>query len=450
MKYYKLLLILTLLLFFAARSFSQEIQVPFDNNGLLIDINKQSEEKLHLFTDYNKFEKACIFKTADSLYVLEIYFLKNNQRVRIKKNMSAAEYFAFRQKVTHLLQYDHPSEILDQSGRNKWLIGTMTLSLGYYGWALPLTANVHDRRLAVALYMVTGSTGFYLPYSISKNISVTRAQAVLSLYGGSRGILHGISLALIFKHPGERGIIGSGILISLAELTAGFKIAKSKNMSAGSAYTIGTGGDFGYILGFQTAHLAGFIDAENRQMIMASTLMGSGTGLLLGNFLASNSHYTVGDAKILYGIAFLGGYLPIAVVDDLNLKNDKLYSAASMAGIITGIALGHHLQKERDFSEIHGNLVVLSEAAGGLLGLGMAYLISSNNSDNSGLYLTASSLGATAGFWLMYSSVAKKAQIENNKLSLNLSLIPQKIPLDKKGMFATAKPVPTLKLTCSF
>lgn len=401
---------LALLLFFTTRGYSQEVQIPVDQEGKLEYIDAQLEQRLSLFPDYLNFQEARMFKVSDTLYVLEVYYRPQDALFKERMPLSADQVNDFRQKVSERLRQRAPQVTLDQSGRTRLIISNLALSLAYYGWAVPTALDTDNGKTAVALYMLTSGAGFFIPYSATRNNSVSGAAAKFSFYGGTRGIAHGITLAyLLDNEPSEQGTIGAGMLVSLVENVVGFSMAKSTNMGAGTAETIGVGGDFGIGLGLGAAHLANFFEEDNERAAAAATLLGTGIGLLGGSWMANSQHYTEGDAFTLCAAGFLGALVPLAAVDVAKPDDERVYSAASMIGGVVGLGLGQKLIRGKDFSKEQGNLIRFGELAGGLLGLGVAYLISSEGADNSLLYLTASSAGAATGFGLMYGAYAKKA-----------------------------------------
>ncbi len=251
---------------------AQEIQIPIDEEGKIEYIDSKLEQKLNLFTEYVNFREARLFQISNSLFVLEIYYRPQEKLFKKRLQFSLEEVSSFQQKVTARIKQQAPQAALDQSGRTKLIIGNMALSLGYYGWALPVALDFDgDGKLAVGLYMLTSSAGFFLPFSATKNIPVTNAASNLSFYGGTRGIVHGITLAYLFsKRPSDKSIIGAGMLVSIPEAISGFVIASRSNMSAGTAEVIGVGGDFGIGLGLGAAHLANFYE-DNEQSAAAVT-----------------------------------------------------------------------------------------------------------------------------------------------------------------------------------
>jgi hypothetical protein len=447
-------LVVLLSVSFVVKGSAQEIQVPIDEEGKLEYIDAKLEQKLGLFTDYINFREARLFQISDTTFVLEIYYQPQKRLLKVRLPHSAEEVKDLRRKVTERLKQQVPQVVLNQEGRNKLLIGALSLSLGYYGWAVPAVLNVQDAKSTVALYMLTSSAGFFIPLYATRNIAVTNAAAILSLYGSNRGIVHGIFLnRLLFgKESTERGILAFGMLGSITEAISGFFIADKSNIDAGTAVTICVGGDFGLGWGVGTAHLAGFLEDDNGRSVAGSILLGSGVGLLAGKLLANKQPYTRGDAYVLQAMGILGAYIPLAIVDIAGAENAKVYTAAAMLGSAIGLGLGHKLTGGKNFSTSQGNLISLSGLSGGLLGLGLAYLISSEG-DNSALYLTSSSLGALGGFWLMYRSFAQSAKKAEKSFSWNINVLPEglvALAMGKRINPAWRVPVPLLKLNFRF
>jgi len=402
---------------------TQEVQIPVDKECKIEYIDTKLEKKLQLFPEYSNFREARLFQISDTLFVLEISYKLQEKSLKDRIHFSLEEADNFLQKVTERIIQKDPQVVLDQTGRTKLIASTMTLSMGYYGWVLPMMLEVNDGKLAAALYMLSSGAGFYVPYSVTRKIPVSDAAATLSLYGGTRGIIHGIALAYLFdEEPLTKDFLGLGMLVSFSELFAGYSIANKFDLSAGTSETIGVGGDFGIGLGLGAAHLAGFIDNENNQAVAASVLLVTGMGLAGGKMLADHQPYTRGDSYVLNTMGFLGAYIPLALVDISGTEDEKIYTTSSMLGNLAGLGLGHNLLRGKDSTTGKGNLVRLSGLAGGLIGLGLAYLV--DEDEDTTLYLTSSSIGATAGFWLMYRSYVQSARTSENESSWDINILP--------------------------
>jgi len=250
---------------------------------------------------------------------------------------------------------------------------------------------------------------------VTERIQTKSPEAALDQEGRTKLISGSLSLSLGFYY------FSAGMGLSLAEAIIGFNLANAYKMSTGTAEVITVGGDFGLGLGLGTSVL---LESE-KVSYNANILLGSGLGLVAGKLLADRQPYTRGDALVLQGSGALGAFIPLALVDMFNTKNEKTYVAASMFGSVVGLGIGQKLVQGKDFSTGQGLLVELSELAGGLLGLGFAYLVTPEGEENSTFFLTSSAAGATGGFWLMYAIYAPKAQKATKAGAWNINLRPE-------------------------
>lgn len=439
----------------ASRGRAQDLQVPLDQKGKLERIDNQLERRLQLFTEYEHFLEARLFRVSEGRYLLEVLYRKNGRILRDKRPLSAEDVEQFREQVSSAMTEAAPQAELDQGGRTYLLIGTMGLSLGYYGWAVPAVLDVDDGKTLVALYMLTSGAGFFLPFLATKDVRVTDGAATLGVYGGTRGVAHGMALDLILLGEGTtaRGMIGLGMLGSMVESFAFYAVADRNKMSAGTASVVGIGGDFGLGFGIGTAHLTGLLEDDAERPLGSGMLLGSLVGLLGGKKLADGQSFSRGDAFVLRSAGMLGAYLPLAVVDLIGLEEERIYTGASMAGAAAGLYLGNALVREKDFGTGEGFLVCLSEGAGGLVGAGFAYLFSQDEGNNSALYLSLSSLCAAGGFWLSYNSLSRGARLPADASSLNIRIAPEAMLLLARSdahRNLSALSLPILDLNCRF
>ena len=147
---------------------AQEVQIPVDEDGKIGYIDAKLENKLKLFSEYSNFREARLFQISDTLFVLEISYKLQGRFLKNRIYYSKEETKSFLQKVTERIIQKEPQVVLDQEGRTKLIASTMTLSMGYYGWAIPTALDVDDEKLAVALYMLTSGAGFYIPFSVTQ------------------------------------------------------------------------------------------------------------------------------------------------------------------------------------------------------------------------------------------------------------------------------------------
>ncbi|MBO8131474.1 MAG: hypothetical protein H0Z29_08165 [Candidatus Marinimicrobia bacterium] len=405
---------------------AQERITSFDEKGKLYTINSKLGKKLSLFKEYQNFQEARLFQLSDSLYVLEIYYKPKNELLKARVSLDYSQVMDLRHKIITELYQKSPKTILNQEGRSRFVWNARLLSLLYYGWATPIALDIDDSKLAVATYMLLGGIGFYLPYSYTSNIEVTDAAATLSHYLGTRGIIHGFFIpSLINKSPSYRTRFTYSMLASVTEFVLGFKIANRLKLTSGSAEVVGITGDFGLLLGCGIADLLNFTVENKARASSACILIGSYLGYKSGLSISKTQPFTRGDAYIYRATGILGIQIPQALVDLFKPKEHRIYTASSIVGGIIGAMLGCHLVRNKDFTSDQGKFVLWSEAAGDFIGSGIAYLISSEKKYDTTIYLTLSSIGATAGFWLMYKNFKDKAQIEEANLPLEIGFYPE-------------------------
>jgi hypothetical protein len=83
--------------------------------------------------------------------------------------------------------------------------------------------------------------------------------------------------------------------------------------------------------------------------------------------------------------------------------------------------------------------------------LGIAYLISSDERDNSTLYLASSSVGALSGFWLMYRAYAKNQnRSEESFESQNLQIVPSVLVAQRNNECDQESVVPGIRVSYTF
>lgn len=417
----------------ASGAAAQEVQVPIDEDGKVQVIAADLERKLRLFADYPAFREARLFQLPDSSFVLEITQEPGGRLTRVRVAMDATGARELRQRVSMQLREAAPEAALDQSGRTKLLVWTTVLSLGFYGPAAPIVLDVDDPQGAVGLYMLSAGMGFIAPFLATRHTPVTEAGAVLGTYGATRGILHGSLAAYLFRRdPSDRGFFAGGLVGGLTEGIAGFAAANGGRMTAGTAELVGVGSDVGLGVGLGVAHLAGLFDEDpyyfNRSYTAATTtaLVSMAGGVALGYAWSRTEPYTRGDAFLLRNAGILGAHIGVAVADAANPDGtrDKLYSALALTGGTLGLIAGQRLVHGRDFTTAQGTFGTLGQIAGGLVGLGLGYLVSSENHDNSTLLLAGSAAGAGVGYALMYRSFARQAKVAGAPGNLDIVVDP--------------------------
>lgn len=474
-----LILVLATLGPLTPESQAQEIQVAVDETGRIQVITPELARRLGLFAEVEGFREARLFQLLDGTFVLEVTSSPDGALRRDRLQLSAAEAAAFRGDVTSRVTARAPTAVLDRSGRLKLLVGSTVLGLGYYGWATAAAFDPDDEQTAVGLYMLTAAGSFLLPLMVTASSPVPDAVATMALWGATRGPIHGYLTSELGDAERDKTKFAWSVVLGTAEAIAGGLTARSLNMTPGRAEITGVGGDIG--LGTSFA-IAGVLKLDQRYRSITETyfdgmsyqnytyqvndrtlqsavmLAGGALGLVGGYWLGGTEEWTRGDAAVFRNLTAIGGLTGLAVGDIIQQAkvitqinpDGSTYSyvedgfftrtqhAGSLIGAAAGLVLGHRLVTGRNFSTGQGTLLTLSPLAGGLLGLGIAYVATPERrydfydpqqpyrdpNDHSELYLTASALGAAAGFAVAYPAMARDARAQRSAANLRFTVNP--------------------------
>lgn len=393
---------------------AQEAQVPLDEAGELLEIDRGLAQRLGLFLDeYPGLQVVRLYELADGSYVLEVTVRADGRTLRQRVPLTADEVRALRARVGAALTARAPEATLDQDGRFLLLGTTTLLGLGFYGWAVPAALDIDSGRGVLASYMLTAGASFVLPYLYTRTRPVTYGMANAGFWGSTRGVLHGLYLAFLLDDNAGGGLApGLGVAASVAEGLVFYDWARSNDVTAGHAHTLGNHGDFGHNWAGSVLMMA---QPDAEELAYAGLLLGSGIGLAYGAARAPTLPYTWGDAEV-QRLAFHLGAANGAVVWDWILGDNpddddiRVLGAALLAGSIVGLRAGERALDGHDFSAGQAILVDLGTIAGGLLGAGLAVLASPEDSGDATSYLTLAAIGANLGFLATFASLSDDAR----------------------------------------
>jgi hypothetical protein len=140
--------------------------------------------------------------------------------------------------------------------------------------------------------------------------------------------------------------------------------------------------------------------------VAATLLLGSGLGIAGGYYAGKRRNYSTGDVYIVETAGLLGTYLAAAPLIVFEPDDPRLIAGALLVGASAGFLLGDRLVLGKEASRGQGILISLGTVAGGLIGMGLGFLVYPEGSNNVADWLVISSaLGATAGLGAMYMAV---------------------------------------------
>jgi len=414
--------------------------LALDKDNSIFTLERKLAAKTTLIQQYPNLKEARLFQTETDI-VLEVTQEINGQLTRSVKNLSESDVVELRKEVTAALYQRNPNYNLDQSGRVELLTGTMLLSAGYYGWSIPamLDANI---TAAGSMYFIIAGAGYFVPHSITKNSEVTKGAASLAIYGGSRGISHGIALSHILNDkPNFRTTLALGTVTSLVEMVTLYKYANRNELTAGQSEIIGTCGDIFTVWGGGLAYILDTF--ENDQQAATAIMLGSNTlGMATGNKIGKSGLYTRGDAYVLRAGWGLGAYAGIALSVVSDIEPD-LGVAISIATSAIGMQMGNNTAKKYDFKTSEGIFTNLGMLGGGLVGFGIGLAI---NNDTPDLPILVSCLGSFAG----YSAMVRTYREGYNKESTDTAIGINFNPYGAMALIQDNKEIDTSILNLSF
>ncbi len=432
-------------------AFSQEKQVPFFPEQDIVTIEKNYAKKMSFFTEYEHFIEAKLYESLAGEYALEIFYLKDGELLKDRIIMTPEEKQAYLDNMLKMYAAQQTAgeevttaeiEVLSQRGRPAMLVVNTAAGLGYYGWAVPAAFGFEDTKAFVSTYMLVAGASFLIPYQLTKNLDVSPAQAYFTYYGQSRGVLHGWSLGELMtknidyddyngnweaydrdRDRKNQTLFAMGTLGSAASGFAAFKLADRWDYNVGDVSTLQMWGDVGTISGLLMSDIFDFYEKNNTDAIFGTLLLTSAGGMAVGKLFGDTKNYTLGDAIMYRSTILLSCFLPVTLVHYFEPDDFTPYATAGLLGIASGSFLGWKATHNKNFETSQAIFTALGEIAGGLFGLGLGYLIAPDNSDGK-LIMTTTTLGAFAGYGLMYSSFSKRLMPEMNNVKLEMGVNP--------------------------
>lgn len=385
---------------------------------------------MNLFSEYEGFQQALLFKENDDLYILEIIYKPKEVFQVERKPLTKVELDAFCEKINQSENIENVLS-LDQNGRTEFLISSTISGLGFYAWVTPIALQIENGRPRIATYMLIGGSSFFVPFLATKNRKVTTSMARAYSIGTGTGIGHGLILRNLMELNNEppydyaksdRRLLISAVM-GMGEGLGLMALANKYDLSVSNVSMIATGGVWGAGWGAATGSL--FLsqnddnDAEIRKTNIPA-LIGSGAGMYLGHKVFQKMpNMTNGDILVTNAYTILGGVASATIVDlavDFNNDNDVKFLMGSMtAATIGGMAYGLYRTSDYDYTTSEGAYIGLSEIAGGLLGIGIGYLVMADNFESE-TALVSATVGATAGLLLVDSYIRKRSLKVNTSI----------------------------------
>ena len=386
----------------AAQEVAIEERVALDLEGRVLRVDDELARALGLFGDLAGVTEILLFRSGDG-YILEVTRRRDGRMTRERRPLTESQVAALRAEISRRLALDVAATV-DRSGRYL-LLGTSTAAgLGFYGWAIPQALNIDDTKGQIALYMLVASASFFGPWLWSADRPVSMGMANAAFWGASRGIVHGVAVAELTG--GDRTTLA--MTGSLLEGVGALSWAKAVGADAGQAHTVGIASDFGALGMLALGATLGGSDWEDDAywgLALGGAALGFGGGIAVDRA----RDYSWGDGEILRAAGLLGGLTGITIADLTGSEEEQLFAGLALGGGAAGVVLGDRLVRGRRTPAGHGLLVDLGSVAGGLLGLGVAVLLTDVDGDDATPHLSLATAGAWAGFLATFASLPARA-----------------------------------------
>ena len=250
------LLAVVVLLAPATDLYAQEQQVPLDQDSTLYVVDADLRQDLTLFPDVRGFQEAVLYRIGDDEYELVIQYRPDTRTLRERRTLTDAEVQTLRTRITRQLADTGTVVNLNQEGRYGLLASTTLLSLSE-GALLGAALGLEGDGVGT-MTLLGGATGFFAPLLLTRNASVTEAEADMTFYGGIQGYAHAAQLYALVNGDDDdtfddQGTAALAAVLGAGESALGYTLARRNNWSGGHAEMTSFTGLAGNLIGLGLA-----------------------------------------------------------------------------------------------------------------------------------------------------------------------------------------------------
>jgi hypothetical protein len=407
--------VLILIVLLTGAAFAQPVieqPVPFDSSGRVFAIDRAMRNRFGLFPDAEFFSNARLWLSPAG-YVLE---LGRTDSTRERRLLTEPEFLELKQQLALKL----PSRLgLDQSGRGLFLLSQLPLALAWYSPAMLSLINPPDGTIGAAIYTTTAAAAFFAPLVITRNATVTQAQASMSVDYGYYGVFDGFALSSLIgwrnffnqsEGPGWQYRATSAMM--LATSVGGQVLGNylGRRFTLGQARYASVLTDCGLADGLLTGiflQSAGDNSLDGASRLNAAlTIVGSLAGGYAGYKLGLARPWTEGQALVIGAGGFFGplvadGAMVTVVTDQALIDHGMpLLSGFAVLGNVGGTYLAQRLVADRPISTSAGFMAIGATVGGGLLGAGLGLAIFGRMNQSQHIIAGFATAGTAGGFAL--------------------------------------------------
>ena len=449
------LLAVVVLLAPATDLYAQEQQVPLDQDSTLYVVDADLRQDLTLFPDVGGFQEAVLYRIGDDEYELVIQYRPDTRTLRERRTLTDAEVQTLRTRITRQLADTGTVVNLNQEGRYGLLASTTLLSLSE-GALLGAALGLEGDGVGT-MTLLGGATGFFAPLLLTRNASVTEAEADMTFYSGIQGYAHAAQLYALVNGDDDdtfddQGTAALAAVLGAGESALGYTLARRNNWSGGHAEMTSFTGLAGNLIGLGLAQ--GLTEDEvGVRGAAALSFAGSIAGGVIGHRMGRSDTYTQGDARIYLLSGVQTANLVGSVLAAAGVEGEQGPALTVTGAGVAGLAGGRLLVRDRDFTKSEANIVALGNFAGSLLGGGLAAASDAEDSTVAVLQALGSLAGSAISYGVFAKDAQRRAQSGTASVDLDLNVTPSMATVpgpDGRRVRLSDSVVPKVTLTARF
>jgi len=438
-------------------SYAQEVETPFSARAYWLELQDKNYNII-----LGKQKSGIPLSNEDEKY---LKFYDGHLRDYYNQ-LSPGEQERFRNfesqwdEEAQISRDEEPSDVLEVNSRGILPGKKFRLYNGIYGFiygaAMVPVLGIQDNAWAIGLPVLLAGGSLLLPVINPKKYeNMNYSSVLLNRHGKLYGLIDGASLGLLLfgteNESAAKGILMLAVAGSIGMGELGFQLGKKGIWTEGrisgyNHYTMVS-------LLFSTGLYGSFANDFNSRVYGGIVLASQAAGYLFANKMFKKYNYTRGDILASGGFTFFTTLLGAGLIGQVETSDDQRELLLPTATLLAGSILSHTLTRNKYLTASQGWKVNYTAGAGALLGLGIAFII---NSDEPTLYMLLPAAGGLIGWGAMLNSVSKSISSAkgSGRASLTYSIQPENYFYNKQTPFEYLTPdnpgKPVVGLTLTF
>jgi len=376
------------------------------------EIDADERKQFALFPEIDGFVSAQVTRVA-GVDRVEIIYEKEGRRLHLERPIDEAELEDLRGAVGTVGAEETraavPAEGKPSDGRLRLATHAIAYGLWLYGAGIPIVFDIDSDRGQVGAVMLSGGGSAALAISQTRRYARGGAHAKMLTTGSYAGIFYGLVPDLwADKSDDKRQALG--LMVGVPAAAAGMhSLFRAGTVTHGEAdltfWGMALGAGYGVLIPYLLN--ADHLEQKTQDRVYLS---GASVGIPVGGWLAwriaHDKRLSQGRALTLRLGSTLGAYYAYTVLGMLVDVEESGHAKRNLSIVATGVPLGmvaaYRLTKDESYSTTRARLLGLGGLAGGLVGSGLIYILTTSEDYRS--YLAASAIGSGLGVWLTHSS----------------------------------------------